>query len=306
MKKKIIILFSFLLSLAALAAEEGKNDTGGQSDSTVVKEEKRFEPQVYSDDKLSEYVKLDQIDSLKCQIEELKGDIEKKTSSGYSLFDMLISLLLGVAGGIGAFLFLEKRKSVEVQQEKEVENTPRNTPSSRRINDKENFRNPNDGSLRRESAMKSGGASSNLQQRAKSSRDSQNIARNTVAQSPREVVAEPSARREIRREDVRKIVFGNISIPTKDMLIVTENNLTDSESGKNFEFDLNETKGTGTYTFAPSVEAEILDRLSALEPFIEPFEFNSSVRKIEVKRPGTLVEKGGYWQVESKIVISLS
>lgn len=303
MKKKIIILSSLLLSLAACAAGEGNMTT---TDSVEVVPDSIQQQDSLSEGESSGNAISVQLASLSKEVEELKETVNEKPGSSYGIFDMLISLLLGVAGGVGAFVFLEKRRSGNRNDSKE-EFPSAIPPTIAKTSNNINSRSAQTQSKRQDKvASNNASVASSQKQRPSEIMDQKSDVTPPPAQTEYVQVASVNSQAENRNADVKKAAFGNISIPTKDLLIITEESLSDSEVGKNFEFTLNETRGTGTYTFAPNVEADAIDRLSALEPFIEPFEFNSSAKRVSIKRPGTLVNKGGYWQVETKIVITLS
>ncbi len=307
-----------LLSLTtAVAGGSGKSNQSSVQKTEVKAEDKSKAAQDTLKDELK-YATLQQLDSLKKRVAGLEAKMEeaskKDSDSGIGFGAIFLTLLAGAALGVASFWFLKKKgysfSGLSSSDNSSSEGTRRTGAYQ---SQERRTQNATYQGLNNNYASSRGGRSSTFTGSATSySNDGFDSPSNNGRVSSDTRLHESAGRRRVqsqtstKRKDEKKIVFGNIAIPAKDMLIVESGDFTSAENGKYFQFDLNTSNGTGTYTLAPEIAASAIDRLNVLEPFVEPFDFYSTARKVEIERPGTVVEKDGYWQVESKIVISLS
>lgn len=262
------------------------------------------------------YVTKAEFDTLKSEVLVLKESYKEleENSSDRGFGSILWSLIFGVVGGAAMFFVANKyfigrqQKTiadvVDVSSQKETKAEISHEPSHPQKNE----------SRRKKETLeqvRTTATSKNVSATDKQQKDQiqEWKLQNTASDRDRkEEIVKSSINASPKPQDIKKRLYANIMIPSKGMLIVPDYAFSDAETDENFQFDLNETKGTGTYTIAPSVLRDGISRLSVLEKYVEPFEFDSTAKQINVERCGTVVHVEGenYWKVESKMIISLS
>lgn len=264
------------------------------------------------------FVTKAEFDSLKAEVSLLKESYEETegNTSGNGFVNLIWSLIFGVIGGavtvvaVNRYLVARKQKNHANGDYESSPNKPKEASRTEesQLQKKEGNSKKDNAEVIPHTVHASAKSTStyrpNETQRQEPKQSNPDIQESRMANTVRPTVKEtPKA-----AQDLKKCLYGNIMIPSKGMLIIPDYALRDSENDLNFQFDLNETKGRGTYTIAPAVLKNGISSLSKLEKYVEPFEFDSDARQINVLRPGTVVHVGGenYWKVESKMVISLS
>ncbi len=262
------------------------------------------------------YVTKAEFDSLKTEVLVLKDTYKEleENSSDSGFGSIFWSLIFGVIGGAAMFLvanryFVGRQPKttadvVDVSSQKEAKAAISHEPSQPQK--KENRRKKETLAQVRTTATSENVSATDKQQK---DQIQEWKLQNTASDRDRkEEIVKSSINASPKPQDIKKRLYANIMIPSKGMLIVPDYAFSDAETDENFQFDLNETKGTGTYTIAPSVLRDGISRLSVLEKYVEPFEFDSTAKQINVERCGTVVHVEGenYWKVESKMIISLS
>ena len=260
------------------------------------------------------FVTKAEFDSLKAEVSLLKESYEE-SSSGSGFGSILWSLIFGIVGGAVTVVIANKYLAGRQQQKPEnvtYESTP-NIPN-------EGSR-PNKSQTCKKEALGKKGTREQIQTVASASEKASAIhnQQENRTQERMHQNSSPTANRNVssvkvpinespRQQEVKKRLYANIMIPSKGMLIIPDYAFSDVDNDVNFQFDLNQTQGIGTYTITPTVLKHGISSLSVLEKYVEPFEFDSNAKQINVVRPGTVVHVGaeGYWKVESKMVISLS
>lgn len=252
--------------------------------------------------------------SLKTDVESLSEDVKTlrkkvddgESDSGSGFTGFILSLLSGAVGGAAATIYLQLRIRKK--------NMAANDPKDRRgyDNSKKSFGDPITNAPSRPQTASIPPATpetkipvpSGKTPSVPASGRKDNQEANSV---PPQYEKDPIPSKAKRPSEPRKrLAYGSLSIPAEDMIIVEDGNLSDSFNGQPYQFELDEKKGTATYTFAPQIMDSVISNLSRYEKFMESFDYDPLATKINVKSPGRLMRKDGYWQVEKRITIILS
>lgn len=307
MKKRVILLPAICMALAACAAGADTDADGTQQQvkdpalTDVAVDSTKIEVKANSAQQAEATVSIAEFNALKAQVEALQEASDEEPSSGLNLGSMLLSLIIGAAGGTAAFFYLNSKKfdfqkKPTLQEEKPKTTTPvgkqKTQGSGMTVNERAAAEQKAKGQHSYEDYMPDHNSDGGK-------------AKQTEPEKPKEQ-PKPQPKQQPKPADVHKRVFGNLSIPSQGMIVIADYELTHSSADQSFEFDINETRGTATYTFASDVLQSLISNLSDYEKFVEPFAFNSAATKVTVVSPGTLVHRQGYWQVEKLITISLS
>ena len=256
-----------------------------------------------------------QVEQLQSQVASLELQVEQlEENSGSSAGVWFWSLLFGLAGGAAAYLILSlynakygrsndgqhhhHHRQHEHGREEEIRKPLRQAETQGRTTQQSSHPRPQQ--VQQQRQQQNPQQQQRLQQQQRQPQEQHQQPQPQQKRQPQRQQTEPQP-----RTDRQRIAYGQLMIPEANLLIIEDGDLTDAPGGQPFQFDINETKGTATYTFAPAVAGQVISNLSSYEKFLEPFDFNPQATKVGVVRPGELRRKDGYWEVERRITVKL-
>lgn len=238
-----------------------------------------------------------EVDSLKNvnNVYEVDDEESSSSSSGLGFFGVILAILCSAVGGVIALYLSKYLAKKETPQKPMADNNnrqkPVNTPTPKPITTPT----PKVAVKYKDTQPKK------VQETVETKMEDPFVIDDTPTVKQKE---ERPAKKAPAKDKIR-IAYGKIMILSASQLIVKDSMLNDSNKDFPFEFKINETRNTATYTFTPEVLASLLSNLSTYEPIVEPFDFVPSAQTVVVEKPGTLRHEAGYWQVDEKIVITL-
>ena len=257
-------------------------------------------------------------------LQESVRQLKKKNGGSNGNLGWLVSFALGAIGGVVASLLLRKNQQQVVQsvqndsdsfnqQEKEIkrlkQDVQRLEEEMTRLVDEQRRRQTEAENAKYKATQtissKQSTTTSGAKQSAKSvgSKQSSTIVDSKQSEIPPVVPPAPPV---VPPKDKIRGAYGNIMILDANTLVIEDGSFKGTNSGEPFVFQLNEDKGTGTFSFTHAIEEQLLHNLATYEKYLEPFNHFSGARKAMVVAPGTVVHRDGYWQVEKKITINIS
>lgn len=265
----------------------------------------------------NEYVSRQDFDSLKAKVDALTSQKNNDTgeeSSGTGLGMILMSIVVGaLAGGVAAYVLVKKICQSSKMPEGRDESTacgkkPHSAilPLTPQDNTHSSNASANPINYRTQPPRTQPDTPSQLEQQ----REDQLRIQREREQRAREQEAERQQAEERARQSMAasiRTAYGDLMIMGKDSMVISDSDFADRSQGKKLMFKIDRAKGYATFTFTQDTLANAINNLSGIEPYVEPFEYNPSLNRVNVDSPGTLhFNSGGYWEVDKRITISLS
>ncbi len=124
-----------------------------------------------------------------------------------------------------------------------------------------------------------------------------------------QLVHKAEEKKKAQKVPATEICFASLQSPdARGVLRFSERSMTtDRTPEKFFMLEINPEAGVGTYRINPDALDLIRGDLQLLGYYVKPFSFNGdSLRaKISDKKPGKIIKRGKFWEVEERLEISI-
>lgn len=293
MRQFIASLFILLSTSAALATGVGEDDR----DTAAIDPPYDVEvKEKYAEDKAKD--SGNETESTKDSRDSSLDDNESSSESGIGFFTWILVLAAGAAAGYAGGMFAVARSRQNMPQMVDTPAEINRAAVSRHTQEKpEPKPEPESKTAQKEPVEK----------KEEARKEKEVKEEKTVIVPDDEPVIETVKPAEPAKpaQPVLKRAFVNFIIPEQGLIIARQKNISTEYSNQLFEVTLNENTGSGTYTIASGRMSDIVKHLSALESFVDKFEYKPGAERVNVVSQGTLKMKEGYWQVTDLLKIEM-